>query len=64
MKTRNSGMPEQNWWESFFDPPAIFDALDLCTIDGPVVDVGCGHGTFTVAMVRRVQHPVIAVETM
>ena len=62
MKTRDSGMPDHDWWESFFDPDAILDALGLSRFDGPVVDVGCGYGTFTVAVARRTTHPVIAID--
>ena len=49
MKTRDSGMPDHDWWESFFDPDAVLDALELNQFEGPVVDVGCGYGTFTMA---------------
>lgn len=62
MKTRDSGMPDQDWWESFFDPDAVLDALGLRQFDGPVVDVGCGYGTFTMAAARRTTHPVIAID--
>lgn len=62
MKTRDSGMPDHDWWESFFDPDAIFDALGLRKFDGLVVDVGCGYGTFTVAAARRTGHPVITID--
>lgn len=62
MKTRDSGMPDHDWWESFFDPDAIFDALGFRQFDGPVIDVGCGYGTFTLAAARRSTHPVIAID--
>lgn len=62
MKTRDSGMPDHGWWESFFDPEAVLDALDLAWPDGPVVDVGCGYGTFTLAAARRTIHPVLAID--
>lgn len=62
MKTRDSGMPEQDWWESFFDPDAIFDALGLSEIHGTAVDVGCGYGTFTLALARRSRHPVLGLD--
>lgn len=62
MKTRDSGMPDLAWWESFFDPDAILDALGLCTTAGPAVDVGCGYGTFTLALARRSAHPVIGID--
>lgn len=62
MKARDSGMPDQDWWESFFDPEAVLDALGLRQFDGPVIDVGCGYGTFTLAVARRTTHPVIAID--
>lgn len=62
MKTRDSGMPDQDWWESFFDADGILDALGLQHVDGPVVDVGCGYGTFTLAVAGRTSQPVIAID--
>lgn len=62
MKTRDSGMPDEAWWNSFFDPPAVLHALGLDRIHGPVVDVGCGYGTFTLAVARCTRHPVIALD--
>jgi len=62
MKTRDSGMPDEDWWSTFFDPDAIVEALGLHQFDGPVIDVGCGYGTFTVAVARRTTHPVIALD--
>lgn len=49
MKVRQSAMPEEALWVTFFDPPRILTRL-LC--DDPaatVVEFGCGYGTFTVA---------------
>jgi hypothetical protein len=49
MKVRDSGMPVEQMWQGFFDPPAILSKLGFINIDGDVVDFGCGFGTFTVA---------------
>lgn len=62
MKTRDSGMPEQAWWESFFNPDGIFDTLGLLDLQGSTIDVGCGYGTFTLALARRTTHPVIGID--
>lgn len=62
MKTRDSGMPAEDWWTTFFDPPAILQAIGLDQLNGPVVDVGCGYGTFTLALARMTRHPVIALD--
>jgi len=62
MKTRDSGMPDEAWWNTFFDPPSILQALGLDRIAGPVIDVGCGYGTFTLAIARNTAHAVIALD--
>ncbi|MEK7415782.1 MAG: class I SAM-dependent methyltransferase [Planctomycetota bacterium] len=62
MKTRDSGMPDEDWWTTFFDPPVILQTLGFDQIHGPVVDVGCGYGTFTLALARMTRHPVIALD--
>lgn len=62
MKTRDSSMPDEDWWSTFFDPDAVLDALGIHHVDGPVVDVGCGYGTFTVTVAHRTTYPVIAID--
>jgi len=47
MKARESGMPERDVWESFFDPLKIITTLGITTKTGDVVEFGCGYGTFT-----------------
>ncbi|MHC4419328.1 MAG: class I SAM-dependent methyltransferase [Planctomycetota bacterium] len=47
MKIRDSGMPDEQVWSGFFDPPAILPKLDLTPRIGDVVEFGCGYGTFT-----------------
>ena len=49
MKVRDSGMPAEQMWQGFFDPPAILSKLGFTNIDGDVVDFGCGYGTFALA---------------
>ena len=52
MKTRESGMPEEPLWESFFDPRDVLAKLMLPPEAGDVTDFGCGYGTFTIAAAR------------
>ncbi len=47
MKTRESGMPEEGMWMTFFSPGEILCKLEL-PASGDVVDFGCGYGTFTI----------------
>ncbi len=48
MKTRESSMPEEDLWRSFFDPEAVLRSLKLTSSCRDVVDFGCGYGTFTI----------------
>ena len=55
MKTRESGMPDEAMWRTFFDPKSIFDALQLTADTGDTVDFGCGYGTFSLPAARRIR---------
>ena len=48
MKTRESGMPDERLWSSFFSPARTLAELGLRTGCGDVLDLGCGYGTFAV----------------
>lgn len=52
MKVRESGMPEEPVWESFFQPEEILRTLGLTPRCKAVVDFGCGYGTFALAAAR------------
>lgn len=63
MKGRESGMPDEAYWSSFFEPEAALDQLlpsDGKT--GGVVEFGCGYGTFTLPVARRVSGIVTALD--
>jgi ubiquinone/menaquinone biosynthesis C-methylase UbiE len=55
MKTRESGMPDEEMWRSFFDPEAILNALSLDAGVRDAVDFGCGYGTFALPAARRIR---------
>lgn len=46
MKVRDSGMPNEGMWQTFFEPNDIFDNLLLKDPKGTIVDFGSGYGTF------------------
>ena len=60
MKIRESGMPDEPIWATFFDPPNILGNLGLTTSCGDVVEFGCGYGTFTTAAARIISGMVYA----
>jgi SAM-dependent methyltransferase len=52
MKIRDSGMPEEAYWETLFDVPLVLDRLGL-TDCGDVAELGCGYGTFTIPIAQQ-----------
>jgi SAM-dependent methyltransferase len=53
MKVRDSGMPDEEYWETLFDVPLVLDRL---AVPGrrDVAEFGCGYGTFTVPVARAI----------
>ncbi len=54
MKVRESGMPEEAYWETLFDVPLILDRLRVDAGLRDVVEFGCGYGTFTIPLAKRI----------
>jgi len=55
MKLRDSGMPEEQYWETLFDVPLILDSLGITSDLLDVAELGCGYGTFSIATARRIR---------
>lgn len=53
MKVRESGMPDEAYWETLFDVALILDRLGIDSQLRNVVEFGCGYGTFTIPVARR-----------
>src|SRR4051794_9791618 len=62
MKTRESGMPPETDWNTFFDPPLVLKPLGLHRAEGAVADVGVGYGTFMLAAARLTKPVVFAID--
>ncbi len=60
MKVFDSGMPEEAYWNSLFDIPLILDWLNVDKAAGPIVEIGCWYGTFTVPIAMQTQSGVYA----
>ncbi len=54
MKMRDSGMPEEVYWETLLDVPLILDRLGVNSTLRDVVELGCGYGTFSLPVARRI----------
>lgn len=54
MKVRDSGMPDEAYWETLFDVPLVLSRLGISRFHD-VAEFGCGYGTFTVPIARAVR---------
>jgi len=55
MKVRDSGMPEPEYWESLFEIDGVLAGLGIDDRINDAVEVGCGYGTFTVPVAKRIR---------
>jgi SAM-dependent methyltransferase len=62
MEIRESGMPSEDVWETFFAPEAALRLLGLTEDCHDVVEFGCGYGTFTIAAASIVSGSVYALD--
>lgn len=62
MKLRESGMPDEAYWETLFDVELILDRLEVDARLADVVEVGCGYGTFTIPVARRISGVIEALD--
>ena len=54
MKLRESGMPEETYWETLLDVNLVLDRLGVDNTLRNVVELGCGYGTFTLPVAQRI----------
>jgi SAM-dependent methyltransferase len=62
MKVRDSGMPDEDMWSSFFDPDSVLTVFGLENGIHNLVEFGCGYGTFTLAAAKIVSGTVYALD--
>ncbi|MCB0185803.1 MAG: class I SAM-dependent methyltransferase [Caldilineaceae bacterium] len=63
MKGRESGMPEETYWRTFFDVECIIQKLfGAERLRGNVVEFGCGYGTFTLPAAQHTGGIVTALD--
>ncbi|OGC18624.1 methyltransferase type 11 [candidate division WOR-1 bacterium RIFOXYC2_FULL_37_10] len=60
MKARDSGMPDREMWEKFFQPEKILKTLGLNDQTGDVAEFGCGYGTFTIPTAKIIKGKIFA----
>lgn len=62
MKIRESGMPEKDMWEKFFNPDEILAKLGLNSEISNVAEFGCGYGTFTIPAAKIIKGEIFALD--
>jgi len=62
VKVRDSGMPEQECWESLFNVSLILDKMEINQDINSLVEFGCGYGTFTLLSAKRINGNIIAMD--
>jgi SAM-dependent methyltransferase len=62
MKVRDSGMPEEDRWSTFFDPEKVLRAFSIGSSTGEVVEFGSGYGTFTIMAARLISGTLYALD--
>jgi SAM-dependent methyltransferase len=60
MKIRDSGMPDPQMWESFFEPSCVLRRLGFSSSTEDVADLGCGYGTFSIPAAQLTSGTVYA----
>ena len=54
MRVRDSGMPEEEYWESLFDVPLVLSRLEVGRFHD-VAEFGCGYGTFSLPVAQAIR---------
>ena len=62
MKIRESEMPTEEVWDSYFVPAKILEMFGLDNNIIDVVDFGCGYGTFTIPVARMIRGKIYALD--
>lgn len=61
-KIRNSGMPAEEQWDSFFKPKVVLKQLGINQLTKDVVDFGSGYGTFTIPVAELISGRIYALD--
>jgi ubiquinone/menaquinone biosynthesis C-methylase UbiE len=60
LKVRDSGMPTENMWATFFNVDLILSELQINSEINDLVEIGCGYGTFTILTAKQIKGKLYA----
>lgn len=62
MQYRESGMPPEQMWDTFFNPIEILKLMDINKQIRILIDIGCGYGTFLLPISEIVSTKVVGID--
>jgi len=62
MRYRQSGMPVEGTWETFFSPKEILIKLEVNSFIKNYLEIGCGYGTFLLPASDLVSNKAIGID--
>jgi ubiquinone/menaquinone biosynthesis C-methylase UbiE len=62
MKIRESGMPEEERWNQFFNPVSILKTMGITNNIKNVAEFGCGYATFTIPTAKIIRENIYALD--
>lgn len=62
MKYRESGMPSEGLWDTFFNPIEILKKMGIDKQTNTLIDVGCGYGTFLIPATTLISGKVVGID--
>ena len=62
MKYRESGMPEEELWNTFFQPASWLRKMGVTPSIRTLVDVGCGYGTFLIPATQIIHGTAVGID--
>lgn len=62
MKFRGSGMPDEQMWNTFFNPKEILSKMEVTAGIGTLMDIGCGYGPFMIPASKIIEGRVVGID--
>jgi ubiquinone/menaquinone biosynthesis C-methylase UbiE len=60
MKIRDSGMPQESLWVTFFDVKTFLEKMQINRTVQNLMEIGCGYGTFTIDAAKAISGKIYA----
>ncbi|MEW5822274.1 MAG: methyltransferase domain-containing protein [Cyanobacteriota bacterium] len=62
MKYRESGMPQESLWESYFDVFQTIEKMNISQDTRTLIDIGCGYGTFLLPIASYINGVAVGID--